>query len=152
MTGTIGKMLIFDLSDIRFVLDLDHVVEVLEQLTGRLDTQRRDLRQGIVAALEFRHTTIPVIDPTHQLGLVSDIDFSQRTAVVLRGSEGNWAILVDRVEGLAPLTRFSRAHVPALLQATPGFADVQVLLAEDAPLMVFEPEYFYGINRDRAPA
>jgi len=147
MTNAIGKMLIFALAGVRFVLDLDHVVEVLEQLSGRLDVERSDLRQGIVAALDFRHTTIPVIDPTLALGLVSEIGLSQRSALVLRGSEGNWAILVDRVEGLAPTTLFSRAHVPALLRAAPGFADIQVLLAEDAPLMVFEPERFYGIHR-----
>lgn len=147
MTKAVGKMLIFVLADIRFVLDLDHVVEVLEQLSGRLDVQRSDLRQGIVAALEFRHTAIPVIDPTLSLGLVSAIGLNQRTALVLRGSEGNWAILVDRVEGLAPGTLFSRAHVPALLRAAPGCDDIQVLLVEDAPLMVFEPERFYGINR-----
>lgn len=147
MTKAVGKMLIFVLAGIRFVLDLDHVVEVLEQQSGRLDVQRSDLRQGIVAALEFRHTAIPVIDPTLSLGLVSDIGMSQRSILVLRGSEGNWAILADRIEGLAPGTLFSRAHVPALLRAAPGWADIQVLLLEDAPLMVFEPERYYGINR-----
>ncbi len=149
MTRTIAKMLIFTLAGIRFVLDLDHVVEVLEHLAGRLDMQRSDLRQGIVAALAFRQTTIPVVDPTLPFGLVSDIGLSQRSALVLRGSEGNWAILVDRVEGLVPTAVFSRARVPMLLRATPGFADVQVLLVEDAPLMVFEPERFYGINQAR---
>jgi len=147
MSKATGKMLIFVLAGVRFVLDLDHVVEVLEQLSGRLDMQHSDLRQGIVAALEFRHTAIPVIDPTLHLGLISDIGLSQRSTLVLRSSEGNWAILVDRVEGLAPTTLFSRAHVPALLRATPDYADIQVLLVEDAPLMVFEPERFYGIHR-----
>jgi len=147
MTRAIGKMLIFTLADICFVLDLDHVVEVLDQMSGRLDAQRSDLRQGIVAALEFRNTTIPVIDPTLPFGLVSNVGLSQRSALVLRGSEGNWAILVDRVEGLMPTDAFSRARVPALLRATPGFADVEVLLVADAPLMVFEPERFYGINQ-----
>lgn len=147
MTNADGKMLVFVLAGIRFVLDLDHVVEVLAQLSGRLDVQRSDLRQGIVAALGFRHTAIPVIDPTLSLGLVSDVDLTQRSALVLHGSEGNWAILVDRVEGLAPDTLFSRAEVPALLRTSPGYADIQVLLVEDAPLMVFEPERFYGINR-----
>jgi chemotaxis signal transduction protein len=149
MTKAVGKMLIFVLAGVRFVLDLDHVVEVLEQLAGRLDVQRSDLRQGIVAALEFRHTAIPVIDPTLSLGLVSDIGLSQRSALVLWGSEGNWAILADRVEGLVPSTLLSRAHVPALLRAAPGYADIQVLLEGDAPLMVFEPERFYGMSRAR---
>jgi hypothetical protein len=147
MTNADEKMLIFVLAGIRFVLDLDHVVEVLEQLSGRLDVQRSDLRQGIVAALEFRHTAIPVIDPTLSLGLVSDVGLTRRSALVLRGSEGNWAILVDRVEGLMPGTVFSRAHIPHLLRAAPGCADTQVLLVEDTPHMVFEPERFYGINR-----
>ncbi len=150
MTKADGKMLIFVLAGIRFVLDLDHVVEVLEQLSERLDVQRSDLRQGIVAALEFRHTAIPVIDPTLLLGLVSDISLARRSALVLHGSEGNWAILVDRVEGLAASALFNRAHVPALLRAAPGCGDIQVLLVENAPLMVFEPERFYGINRAQA--
>lgn len=144
-----GKMLIFTLAGIRFVLDLDYVVEVLEQLSGRLDARRSDLRQSIVGALDFRHTAIPLVDPTLMLGLVSAIDISARNALVLRGSEGNWAILVDQVAGLAPVDSFSRAIVPALLQVVPGFACAEVMLAEDVPLMVFEPERFYGIDRVR---
>jgi hypothetical protein len=140
-------MLIFTLAGIRFVLDLDHVVEVLEQLSGRLDARRSDLRQSIVGALDFRHTAIPLIDPTLMLGLVSSVDLSLRNALVLRGSEGNWAILVDRVEGLVPADIFCRAIIPALLQVEPGFAGAEVMLAENVPLMVFEPERFYGINR-----
>ncbi len=150
MTRTPGKKLIFTLAETRFVLDLDHVVEVLEQLSGRLDFHRSDPQHGIIAALEFRHTIIPLIDPAGMLGLVSTIDYHQRSALVLRGSEGNWAILVDRVEGLAAADRFRRAIIPALLQATPDFARVEVVLAEDAPLMVFEPERFYGCDQVRS--
>jgi chemotaxis signal transduction protein len=146
MVKAVGKMLIFTLADIRFVLDLDHVVEVIEQLPGRLDSQRSDLRHGIIAALDFRHTAIPLIDPTLMLGLVSAIKVPQRSALVLRGSEGNWAILVDRVEGLAPTGSFSRAIIPALLKASTTFSHAEVMLAEDVPHMVFEPERFYGIN------
>lgn len=144
-----GKMLIFTLAGIRFVLDLDHVVEVLEQMSGRLDSRRSDLRQGIVGAMEFRHTAIPIVDPTLMLGLVSTIDIFRRSALVLSGSEGNWAILVDRVEGLVSVDSFSRAIVPALLRAAQGFAHAEVMLAEEVPHMVFEPEQFYGINRQR---
>ncbi|MBW6509370.1 MAG: chemotaxis protein CheW [Desulfuromonadales bacterium] len=148
MVGAPGKRLIFTLAGIRFVLDLDHVVEVLEQLAGRLDSRRSDLRKGIVGALDFRHTVIPLIDPTLMLGLVSAAHIFQRSVLVLCGSEGNWAVLVDRVEGLAPADSFRRAIIPPLFQSAPGFAGAEVVLAEDAPLMVFEPERFYGINRD----
>ena len=150
MVGTIGRVLVFTLAEIRFVLDLDHVVEVLEQLESRLDPGRSDLRHGIVAALDFRHTTIPAVDPTLKLGLVSATRYVDRVALVLRGSEGNWAVLVDQVEGLRSADTLERVSLPALLKAAPGYSGAQVMLADGVPLMVFEPERFYGINQDVA--
>lgn len=149
MVGTIAKRLVFTLAGIRFVIDLDHVVEVLEQLAGRLDPQRSDLRHGIVAALTFRHTTIPLIDPTLMLGLVSAFPLTERSALVLRGSEGNWALLVDRVEGLASADNFNNATIPPLLKASADFANIEVKLADGVPFVIFEPERFYGINQVR---
>jgi len=149
MVASIAKRLVFTLAGIRFVIDLDHVVEVLEQLSGRLDSQRSDLRHGIVAALTFRHTAIPLIDPTLMLGLVSAIPFAERSALVLRSSEGNWALLVDRVEGLAAAESFNKAAIPPLLKASADFANIEVMLAEGVPFVIFEPERFYGINQDR---
>ncbi|MFO7765564.1 MAG: chemotaxis protein CheW [Pelovirga sp.] len=147
MAGTIGRVLVFSLAEIRFVLDLDHLVEVLDQLELRLDSSRSDLRQGIVAALDFRHTAIPAVDPTLKLGLVSATRYVDRVALVLRGSEGNWAVLVDQIEGLMPADALVRATLPVLLKATPEYSDAQVMLADGVPLVVFEPERFYGINQ-----
>ena len=148
MGGTTAKVLVFSLAEIRFVLDLDHVVEVLEQLEPRLDPGRSDLRQGIVAALDFRHTAIPAVDPTLKLGLVSATSYVDRVALVLRGSEGNWAVLVDDIEGLMSADTMVRATLPVLLKATPEYSGVQVMLADGVPLVVFEPERFYGINQE----
>ncbi len=150
MASTTGKVLVFSLAEIRFVLDLDHVVEVLEQLEPRLDPSRSDLRQGIVAALDFRHTAIPAVDPTLKLGLVSATRYAEKVALVLRGSEGNWAVLIDQIEGLVPAAAMVRATLPALFKVTPEYSETQVMLADGVPLVVFEPERFYGINQDVA--
>lgn len=150
MAETNKRMLIFELAEISFALDLEHVVEVLENLDGLLDMNRSDLRHGIVAALDFRHTWIPAVDPTLQLALVSQFGLQDRVALVLRSSEGNWAILVDQVAQLMALEKLCPAEVPVLLKVNPGRSCHQVMLADRVPIVVFEPERFYGISQGGA--
>lgn len=142
------KALIFHLAGNGFVIDLQHVVEVFENLADLLDVGRSDLKSGIVAALNFRHTWIPAVDPTLELALVSSVLPEQRAALILRGSEGNWAILVDRVGSLVTIERPTFAVLPMLLRVSAAKAYQQVLLADEVPFVVFEPERFYGMSRD----
>ena len=59
---TRNRLLIFRLGGVGFVLSLGSVVEVIDQIVERLDFERSDSDYGIVAALNFRHTLIPVVD------------------------------------------------------------------------------------------
>ena len=100
MTGAGHRRLVFRLEEIGFLLDLKDVVEIVEQISGLLDQQGSDLSRWIVAAFKFRETWIPAVDPAISLGMPCRTALQDKVAVVLKGSEGNWALLVDRVESV----------------------------------------------------
>jgi len=139
-----NKKLIFRLGETGFLLELGDVVEVVEQIVGILDSSRSDIGRGIVSALQFRQTWIPVVDPALTLDIVSEVKLKDKKAVVLRGSEGNWALLVDQVGELSATENFHSCEIPFLLKvSTMGFYS-QVKLLYDEPMIVFEPERYYG--------
>ena len=138
------RKLIFRLGGIGFLLDLTEVVEVLDQITDALDPGRSDIGQGIVSALRFRQTWIPVVDPALKLDIFSTVKLRDKTVVVLRGHEGNWALLVDQVDRLSTAENFQPCEMPFLLKvATMGFYS-QIQLLHSEPMIVFEPEHYYG--------
>ncbi len=144
MTVIGHRKLIFRLGGIGFLLDLAEVVEVVEQITDALDPSRSDIGRGIVSALQFRQTWIPVVDPALKLDISSTVDLKKKTAVILRGTEGNWALLVDQVDKLSASENFQPCAIPFLLKvAALGFYS-QIQLLHDEPMIVFEPERYYG--------
>ncbi|MFK5927348.1 MAG: chemotaxis protein CheW [Desulfuromusa sp.] len=139
-----NSKLIFRLGGMGFLLELAAVVEVIDQLAKDLDPGRSDIGRGIVAALQFRKTWIPVIDPTLKLDIFSAVKLKEKKAVILNGSEGNWALLVDQVEELTAAENFQPCEIPFLLKvAAMGFYS-QVKLLHQEPMIVFEPERYYG--------
>ncbi len=138
------RKLIFRLGGIGFLLDLIEVVEALDQIGETLDPARSDIGQGIVSALRFRQTWIPVVDPALKLDISSTVKLRDKTVVVLRGAEGNWALLVDQIDGLFTAENFQPCEIPFLLKvATMGFYS-QIQLLHNEPMIVFEPEHYYG--------
>ncbi len=136
--------LIFRLGGVGFLLKLVDVVEVVTQITDALDPGRSVIGQGIVSALRFRQTWIPAVDPALRLDILSAVELQDKVAVILRGSEGNWALLVDRVEELSSIDKFQPCEIPFLLKvAAMGFYS-QIHLLDDEPMIVFEPERYYG--------
>ena len=144
MTEVGNRKLIFRLGGMGFLLGLADVVEVVEQIAEILDPGRSDIGRGIVSALQFRQTWIPVVDPALKLDIYSAVKLKDKVAVILRGSEGNWALLVDQVEELSAVENFQPCEIPFLLKvATMGFYS-QIKLLHNEPMIVFEPERYYG--------
>ncbi len=139
-----ARHLVFRIDDIGFVLDLTRVVEIREQIAGALDLSRTDLERGIVGALTFRQTRIPVIDPAIRLGLSPKTPIKQRVALVLNSPEGNWGLLVDQVGEIGPASKFSSCKMPALLKGTLQKFYSEILLLNDEPMVLFNPDNFYG--------
>lgn len=139
-----NRKLIFRLGEIGFLLDLADVVEIVDQIADALDPSRSDIGRGIVSALLFRQTWIPVVDPTLKLDIFSTVKLKEKTVVVLQSTEGNWALLVDRVNKLSAAEDFQPGEIPLLLKvATLGFYS-QIKLLDNEPMIVFEPERYYG--------
>lgn len=127
-----------------FLLGLIDVVEVVEQIAEILDPGRSDIGRGIVSALQFRQTWIPVVDPALKLDIFSAVKLKDKVAVILRSSEGNWALLVDQIEELSAIENFQTCEIPFLLKvAAMGFYS-QIKLLHNEPMIVFEPERYYG--------
>ena len=141
-----NRLLIFRLGGVGFVLSLGSVVEVIDQIVERLDFERSDSDHGIVAALHFRHTLIPVVDPTLRLGIVSPVLHADRKIIVLQGTEGNWALLADSIDELAVVQDLKDCLLPSWLSHKVKGLYSQVKLSGSEPLIVFEAEHFYGMN------
>ena len=144
MTGVHRRALIFRLGEVLFLLELAHVVEVVGAAEKTLDSSRSDIRHGIVSALRFRNTWIPVVDPTLKLDIGSTVHMDAKVAIVLLGSEGNWALLVDAVSELSQVGNFKPCEIPFLLKVSATGFYSRVELLNDQPVVVFEPEQYYG--------
>ena len=116
MVTAAGSKLIFYLGETGFLLDLGWVVEVCEQFTASFDGGLADLPRGIVGALGFRMSQIPVVDPALGLGIQSSVVLAEKVALVLRGEEGDWALLVDRIGEIVPAAKFSSCEIPPTIE------------------------------------
>ena len=126
------------------LLELTWIVEIRQQISELLDFSHCDPTLGIVGALSFRQTRIPAIDPGLRLAIPSRIALQDRTALVLKSPEGNWALLVDQVGEIYPAEFFTPCVLPRLLQvATQGYYSKLELMQQE-PLIVLDPEQFYG--------
>jgi chemotaxis signal transduction protein len=147
MVGEDERFLVFRLGGNGFVLSLDDVVEVVDPIGDDLDYARNDPASGIIAALNFRCTWIPVVNPGLRLTLSPHCVSEARRAVVLEGSEGRWALLVDSIEELASAQALQSCEMSLLLQQVTAGLYHQLKLLNAEPLIVFEPELYYGSQR-----
>lgn len=146
MGSAVARQLVFRLNEMGFVLDLASVVEIREQIADDLDLSRNDLRLGIVGALSFRRTRIPVVDPTIRLDVASSVPLKEKTALVLNGPEGNWGLLVDSVGEISPADKFLSCEIPSFLKGVLISYYTQVVLLDREPFVVFKPDYYYGAS------
>lgn len=146
MANAVARKLIFRLGETGYLLELDRVVEICEQVTDRFNPSRTDMGQGIVGSLQFRQSHIPVVDPALRLNTYSQLAITQKSALVLSGAEGNWALLVDRVEEITPADKFQACEIPPLLRNAIGGYYSQISLLVDEPMIHFDPERYYGFS------
>lgn len=147
MGNVVARKLIFRLGETGFLLDLDRVVEICEQLTEIFDPSRTDMEQGIVGSLCFRQTQIPVVDPALHLKTHSQLAINIKSALILKGAEGNWALLVDRVEEIIPAHKLKTCEIPPLLKSAIAGYYSRVSLLLNEPLIHFEPDQYYGSSQ-----
>ena len=146
MGNVVARRLIFRLGEVGFILDLSCVVEILESVADLLDSTYREMDAGIVGALDFRHTWVPVVDPTIRFDLNSSLPLTAKTALILTSPEGNWALLVDRAEEISPAHRFQHCEMPPIIRVAVSSHYSQIELLNDEPFVLFEPERFYGAS------
>jgi chemotaxis signal transduction protein len=144
MGSDVARNLMVRIGGVGCLINLTWIVEIREQIADLLDFSHNDPDLGIVGSLSFRQTRIPIIDPTLCLGLRSQTELKDKTALVLKSSEGNWALLVDRVAEICPADRFTVCAIPALLKATVTGFYSQIMLFQGEPMVVLEPDLFYG--------
>jgi chemotaxis signal transduction protein len=138
------RKLIFRLGEVGFLLELTDVVEVVDQIAKIIDPGRSDMSQGIVFALQFRQTWIPAIDPALILDIPSATKLSEKIAIIVRSPEGNWALLVDRIDELSATEKMTSCEIPSLLKVPAMGFYSQIKLLNQEPMIVFEPELYYG--------
>lgn len=138
------RKLIFRLGKVGFLLTLTDVVEVVDEIAKKIDPGRSDISQGIVSALQFRQTWIPAIDPALILDIPSATKLSEKKAIIVRSPEGNWALLVDRIDKLSAAEKMTPCEIPSLLKVTAMGFYSQIKLLNQEPMVVFEPELYYG--------
>lgn len=142
MVSDCNKKLIFRLGGIVFYLDLNYVVEIVDPVGHRLDASRSDIGRSIVAAFHFRRTWIPGVDPALRFGLSSSVRINDRVAIVLKGPEGNWAILVDQVEEVSA-EELIPCEIPFLLKVSALDSYSELTLLNNEPCVGFDIERFH---------
>ncbi len=139
------RFLVFGIGQVCFLLDFSWVVEVLGPVGELLDFNHSDLSNNIVAAIEFRKTLIPVLDPAVILGVGAFKKIREKSVLIVRGSEGNWALAVDSVDELTDHETLLPCTVPDLLKPfIRGFYS-DLRLIDGRPYVLFDPENFYGV-------
>ena len=109
----ISRRLLFRIGTVGFYLELSELVEIREQIADLIDCRQVDQQLSVVGALTFRKTLIPVVDLSSRLSISS---VSPDIVLVLNSLDGNWGLLVDRVEGFYSATEMIDRSVPDLLQ------------------------------------
>ena len=142
MSRSAARKLIFRLGKTGFLLPLDCLVEVCEQIAAAFEPAPADRQRGIIGALRFRQTQIPVIDPKLQLGIKGESGVVNKTALIIKGAEGNWALLVDQVGELVSAEKLQPIEIPPLLRTAVAGSYSQVSLLQNEPLVHFDPDLF----------
>ncbi|MCF6177993.1 MAG: chemotaxis protein CheW [Geopsychrobacter sp.] len=110
----ISRRLLFRIGIYGFCLSLDNLVEIREQVIGLIDYRSQEAR-SVVGTFSFRQTKIPVLDLAPQLEL---LPLNSGNALILQGAEGDWALLVDHVDGFCAVSEMTDLQLPHLLQRT----------------------------------
>lgn len=130
--NAVSRRLLFRIGEVGFSINLEELVEVCEQVAGRIDPSRVDPERHVIGALPFRRTLIPVVDLAQRLA----IDLNKpAAALVLSSSEGNWALPVSQVLGFVSAAEVTDQNLPRLLQADGWRCFDQLCLYDGQPYL-----------------
>lgn len=138
MAGMFDRWLVFRIAGIGFALALENLVEIREAGAGVLDRSAADPEIALLGLLEYRDEAIHAINVRQKIGLPAPESF-EAAYLVVNGSDGIWAMPVDRVEGIFPAKEFRTCEVPLLLRMHGEMPYPSILLWRSEPLVTCEP-------------
>ncbi|PLX77276.1 MAG: hypothetical protein C0615_05445 [Desulfuromonas sp.] len=138
MRDMIDKKLVFRIAEVGFSLSLDDLVEIREAGAGVLDRSAADPEMGLLGLISYRDEAIHAINVRQRLGLPAPESF-ESAYVVVNGSDGVWALPVDKVEGIFPADQFRVCEVPLLLRMHSALPYQTIQVWHREPLVGFEP-------------
>jgi chemotaxis signal transduction protein len=139
------RRLLFVLGGLGFCLDLHELVEICEDVEVLTEPHLQDLERAVCGGMLFRRTTIPVVDLRSRLGLVVDPEARPPgNALILRSAEGNWALLVEKIEGFQPLAGMQDLDLPPMLVAQGWRCFRQIALHKSRPFIKLDLQACYG--------
>lgn len=145
MTSVGSRRLLFAISDLSFCLDLRELVEICEDIEVLTGPHPSDFGHAVPRAMVFRRTQIPLVDLRSRLGLVAAPSTRKAlNALVLSSSEGNWALLIDEVEGFQPTVSMQDLDLPPMLIAPGWRCFKQIALYQARPFIKLDLQACYG--------
>ena len=138
ITEMADKRLVFRIAGVGFVLSLEDLVEIREAEAGVLDRSAADPEAGLLGLLAYRDEAIHAINIRQRLDLPAPESF-ETAYIVVNGSDGVWAMPVDKVEGIFPAEDFIPHEVPLLLRMNGDLPYQALHLWRSEPMIGFEP-------------
>lgn len=138
MTGMSDKRLVFRIAGVGFALALEDLVEIREAGAGVLDRSAADPENGLLGLLDYRDEAIHAVNVRQKVGLSAPESF-EVAYIVVSGSDGVWAMPVDKVEGIFPVEEFKVYEVPLLLRVNSELPYQTLQVWRSEPLISCEP-------------
>lgn len=138
MTGMSDKRLVFRIAGVGFALALEDLVEIREAGAGVLDRSAADPENGLLGLLDYRDEAIHAVNVRQKVGLPAPESF-EVAYIVVSGSDGVWAMPVDKVEGIFPVEEFKVYEVPLLLRVNSELPYQTLQVWRSEPLISCEP-------------
>ena len=138
MNGMSDKRLVFRIAEVGFALSLEDLVEIREAGAGVLDRSAADPEIGLLGLLDYRDEAIHAINVRQKVGLPAPESY-ETAYVIVNGSDGVWAMPVDKVEGIFPVEEFAVYEVPLLLRLNNELPYQTLQVWRSEPLVSCEP-------------
>jgi len=139
MTGMSDKRLVFRIAGVGFALSLEDLIEIREAGAGVLDRSAADPENGLLGLLDYRDEAIHAVNVRQKVGLPAPESF-EVAYIVVNGSDGAWAMPVDKVEGIFPVEEFKVYEVPLLLRVNSELPYQTLQVWRSEPLVSCEPQ------------
>ncbi len=139
MTGMSDKRLVFRIAGVGFALSLEDLVEIREAGAGVLDRSAADPENGLLGLLDYRDEAIHAVNVRQKVGLPAPESF-EVAYIVVNGTDGVWAMPVDKVEGIFPVEEFKVYEVPLLLRVNSELPYQTLQVWRSEPLISCEPQ------------